>query len=212
MFLYLGTDASVDTRFEEQRPEWKHVCTGLPRSAAVVLLVGEDSVEEQRGHFSRLWSRRAWSEHQVAVDDLLSESSGSIPESSSGESSESSSASSESSSASSSTKVAPRPAPLKVVEVPADLEVDAFSDVSDDSDLFHVAVSEDYVPRIAADRDLQRILFLKQYLREYPLLPPDPSNPRLSFTDVHSGIRLPAVHCVIAGCVWSAPIPTGKHS
>jgi len=72
-------------------------------------------------------------------------------------------------------------------------------------------VSEDYIPRIAADRDLQRILNLKQHLRQFPLLPPDPANPRLSFTDVQSGIRLPAVHCAIADCSWSSSLPTGRH-
>ncbi len=44
----LGHHASADTRLEEQRPGWKHVCAGLANSAAVVLQIGEDRVQEQR--------------------------------------------------------------------------------------------------------------------------------------------------------------------
>ena len=43
------------------------------------------------------------------------------------------------------------------------------------------------------------------------MLPPDPDNPRESFTDVHSGVRLPTLHCAFAGCTWTDDVPMATH-
>ena len=66
-------------------------------------------------------------------------------------------------------------------------------------------------PRTSADRDIERIANLQRHMRSHPLLPPDPDNPRDSFKDVHSGVRLPTLHCAFAGCTWTDDVPMATH-
>ena len=84
--------------------------------------------------------------------------------------------------------------------VPDEADVDDFSDVSDNSDLFHVEVDPEREFITAEDQDLEHIRTLAQHLRPYPLLPPDGSKPGDSFMNVDSGARLPTCHCAFHGC------------
>ena len=83
-------------------------------------------------------------------------------------------------------------------------EEDVFSDISDNSDIFHVTVKSPDEARTPEDQDLQRIDSIVQHLRDYPLLPPDLSDEskERSFRDVQSGMRLPLLHCGFKGCTW----------
>ena len=80
-------------------------------------------------------------------------------------------------------------------------ESEAFSDISDNSDMFHVATRDSAPPRTPEDVDLALIDSIAAHLRDYPLLPPDVSDPQgeQSFKDVASGIRFPIVHCGFKG-------------
>ena len=79
-------------------------------------------------------------------------------------------------------------------------DADEFSDISDNSDLFHVEVDQSKSWCTPEDEDLITIRELKQHLREYSLLPADAPDANRSFTDVHSGMRLPTTHCAFRGC------------
>ena len=70
---------------------------------------------------------------------------------------------------------------------------------SDESDYVHVcARSSETVPLV--DEGLSVARKLSQHLREEPLLPPHPSQPDASFTEVDSGVELPMWHCAFRGC------------
>ena len=86
------------------------------------------------------------------------------------------------------------------------MEVDSLSDISDDSDLFHVSHVPSSVPRTREDKDLQIINSIAKHLRRYPLLPCDGTDPNKmrDFTDVNSGQRLPLLHCGFQGCSWTS--------
>ena len=89
------------------------------------------------------------------------------------------------------------------VQADAAQEIDEFSDVSDNSDLFHVEVDAERSYITAEDRDLEVISTLAQHLRPYPLLPPklpDEADPAEDYTDVSSGARFPTCHCAFKGC------------
>ena len=90
--------------------------------------------------------------------------------------------------------------PAVVVPADSDAESDRFSDVSDDSDMFHVEVDPRRAFVTAEDRDLERIMALKAHLREYPLLPPDAARAGSDFVSVETGARLPTCHCAFKGC------------
>ena len=81
---------------------------------------------------------------------------------------------------------------------------EAFSDISDNSDIFHVATDDSAAPRTPEDVDLALIDSIAAHLRDYTLLPPDVRDPQgeQSFKDVSSGIRFPLVHCGFKGCSW----------
>ena len=79
-----------------------------------------------------------------------------------------------------------------------DAEPDVFSDVSDNSDLFHVEVDPHKHFTTCEDGDLRRIKDLSKHLREYPLMPPTPTAE--DYQDVQSGARMPTCHCAFKGC------------
>ena len=74
------------------------------------------------------------------------------------------------------------------------------SDISDNSDLFHVDVSPSEQPRTPEDEELALIRVLAHHIRARPLLPPHPDDAARDFLDVGSGVRLPTVHCASKGC------------
>ena len=77
------------------------------------------------------------------------------------------------------------------------------SEASDDSDVFHVQVSRDKTWTTPQDVEIERIEALAGSLRQRPLLPPHPEDATRDWTDVASGVRLPRLHCAIAGCPWT---------
>lgn len=79
-----------------------------------------------------------------------------------------------------------------------------FSDISDDSDLFHLTVERKKTWVTEQDRDFAKIAEIGALLREDPFLPVDPSDPTgtRSFRDVQSGVALPRAHCAFVGCRW----------
>ena len=94
----------------------------------------------------------------------------------------------------------------------AEAELDAFSDVSDNSDLFNVAIDEDLDYVTSEDQDLRRIEALKEHLRDYPLLPLQSGDEEATFMDVDSGQRLPMCHCAFRGCSASTTrFPDDSH-
>jgi hypothetical protein len=86
-----------------------------------------------------------------------------------------------------------------------DVDMDELSDISDNSDIFHVeTLPEDCKPSTMEDEDLAVAQRLKSHLREQPLLPPDPVDASQSAHDVDSGAKYPDLHCAIRGCSWHA--------
>ena len=93
-----------------------------------------------------------------------------------------------------------------------DVELDDFSDVSDNSDIFHVAIDESLEYITVEDKDLQYIEELKEHLREYPLLPPEAHDASASHMEVDSGQRIPMCHCAFKGCGASTTrFPDNQH-
>ena len=90
---------------------------------------------------------------------------------------------------------------------------DALSDVSIDSDIFHVeALPEGNREwQTEEDLDLARIDRIALLLRNHPLLPPAPGNAEQSFTDVHSGVCFPIMHCAFRGCTWALQNQTNPY-
>ena len=96
-----------------------------------------------------------------------------------------------------------------------DEDLDSLSDVSDNSDLFHVSCKESGSGRTPEDKELIVIESIVPHLREYPLLPPDGRDSTFckSFTNVESGMRLPLLHCGFRECKWSCdPLIQGHFS
>ena len=96
------------------------------------------------------------------------------------------------------------------VEVAQD---DEWSDVSDNSDIFHVSAKPSQVSRTDEDEDLRIVESIVPYLREYPLLPADGADPenKKSFTEVSSAMRLPLLHCGFRGCSWTSNADFPNH-
>jgi len=96
-----------------------------------------------------------------------------------------------------------------------DDDLQSLSDDSDNSDIFHVAAKASSVPRTPEDQDLEIIDSIKCHLRDYPLLPPDASDPTFekSFTDIQSCQRMPLLHCGFRECAWncSEDVLAGGH-
>ena len=86
---------------------------------------------------------------------------------------------------------------------------DELSDVSDNSDLERTAVDEQKTWTTEQDEDLARIDHVASLLRDRPLLPADPSDPKHErpYGDYTSGIAFPRCHCAFKGCTWSSNEP-----
>ena len=84
-------------------------------------------------------------------------------------------------------------------------DLENFSDISDNSDLFHVEAEATEVPRTDEDQEMAIVDTIVPHLREHPLLPPDGQKPNheTSYTEVRSGCRLPPLHCGFRGCGWT---------
>ena len=98
--------------------------------------------------------------------------------------------------------------------VPAeDQNFDEFSEISDNSDLFHVEAVQAEEPRTDEDADLRLCEEIMVHLREHPLMPVDGRDTMKteSFTDTHSGVRLPLCHCSFKGCDWSYDVAPKEH-
>ena len=76
---------------------------------------------------------------------------------------------------------------------------DSFSDISNDSDLFHVCVKADKSWTTRQDLELEAIGRIAADLREHPLLPPDPNDPNLDYQLPPVAIKLPPAHCAFKG-------------
>ena len=87
---------------------------------------------------------------------------------------------------------------------------EVFSDVSSDSDLFHISAEHSPKERTIEDVDLGHIARIKGMLRKYPLLPPKPGDSTADFMDVDSGVKFPVVHCAFFGCCWTKDLEERK--
>ena len=84
-------------------------------------------------------------------------------------------------------------------------DVDAFSDISSDSDVFNVKAVKVTAPRTDEDADLAIAYGIMKHLREYPLLPLDGRDQthQTTFMEVDAGMRMPSLHCGFLGCSWT---------
>ena len=85
----------------------------------------------------------------------------------------------------------------------SDLDWQDEDDISENSDVFNVEVDEGKEFTTPEDRLLERVDRLAEQLRDHPLLPLDPKQPDVPFSDTHSGVRLPLLHCAFKGCTWT---------
>lgn len=83
-------------------------------------------------------------------------------------------------------------------------ETEDFSDISDDSDIFHLCVNADKDWTTEQDRDAEKITEIATMLRCNPFVPPDPTDTAAErdWEDVQSGVALPRAHCAFRGCKW----------
>ena len=100
--------------------------------------------------------------------------------------------------------------------------VDDFSDISDDSDLFHVEAKDVGAPRTDEDKDDAIVDSIVPHLRDRPLLPPDGRYVKEdkvfgdTATDrgrleMQSGCAMPKLHCAFKGCRWTSNAPIIGH-
>ncbi len=84
-------------------------------------------------------------------------------------------------------------------------DADEFSDVSNDSDVFHIAASHAPEPRTDEEMDLCLAESIVEHLRDFPLLPVDAGDAGgKTFLDLQSGMRLPQLHCAINNCTFTS--------
>ena len=83
-------------------------------------------------------------------------------------------------------------------------ETEEYSDISDDSDIFHLCVNAAKDWTTEQDKDAEKIEEIAKLLRRNPFVPPDPSDTTAErdWEDVQSGVALPRVHCAFSGCKW----------
>ncbi len=203
--------------------------TPFPQDVHVVLRLQEGS---NRGHYSRLFQDSAWKEHEERFEgddeDPFYDSSASEESSTDdGEdallcrpcSSDLGSRLWNSRSCQRSLRQpvvdetgasskAPAKATAKSAKAVEDEDEDAFSDISDNSDIFHVEAVSSEVPRTREDEELAIVESIVPDLREFPLLPVDgrTRSKDQSYTDLHSGARLPLLHCGFKGCAWHSNV------
>ena len=102
--------------------------------------------------------------------------------------------------------------------------VDDFSDISDDSDLFHVEAKDAWAPRTDEDKDDAIVDTIVPHLRNRTLIPPDgegedPLGEKVfgdTATDrgrlqMQSGCNWPKLHCAFKGCRWTCNGPFTPH-
>jgi hypothetical protein len=174
-----------------------HILEGNTQHAHVVLNVDMEH-GNARGHFSRLFNAYEWDTHGACfADDGMHFSDTSLSSSETG--SETTDDEEEENTPilcqpcmPSMTQFDDESEPL---EDDKDEDLESLSDVSENSDLFHVSARETPEPRTAEDRDLETIRSIAQHLRKYPLLPPRAADAGQSFTDVDTAERLPLLHC-----------------
>ena len=79
-----------------------------------------------------------------------------------------------------------------------------FSDISDDSDIFHLCVDPAKTWITEQDRDENKIDQIAKLLRRNPFVPPDPEDETSTrdWLNVQSGVALPRAHCAFIGCNW----------
>ena len=222
---------SVDAyKFE---PIGDDLYTDLPEMEECVHVVFEssDAGSSSRGHFSRLWTEEAWLEEALAADDPADEESCATSDDGS-ESDAEDGQSSEPGQGDDPDPELPNPADAQPGDgcdgdgktddeqggtgtgnpYSDDVELDALSDISENSDIFHAEVLP-AAKYVETREDLERRLSeeLSTHLRLYPLLPANPSDPSESFMDVASGIRFPNLHCAFKGCPWAKDCPMAQH-
>jgi hypothetical protein len=92
--------------------------------------------------------------------------------------------------------------PTTDADLRSEASTEDFSDISDDSDIFHLTVDPSKSWCTEQDMDYDRIAYIATLLRDNPFVPPDPNDPTATkdFTDVQSGIALPRAHCAFRGC------------
>ena len=83
-------------------------------------------------------------------------------------------------------------------------DVDSLSEGSDGPDPSDVRVDPEILDPTREDKDLARAEEIKALLRERPLWPADPQDTTKAYTDVHSGVRCPILHCAFQDCTWHA--------
>ena len=96
---------------------------------------------------------------------------------------------------------------------PDDESVDRLSDVSDNSDIFHVAPCNDTTTATLEDEDIEIIDNIKQHLRTYPLLPAKQSDAEGndSFDNLASGVQLSLLTCGFLNCNWQSSCSMKSH-
>ena len=99
------------------------------------------------------------------------------------------------------------------VDTRDDESIDSLSDVSDNSDIFHVAPSNDIPIQTLEDQDIEIISKIKQHLRSYPLLPAKQTDDtgKDSFDNLSSGMQLPLLTCGFLNCNWHYPCSMSSH-
>ena len=92
----------------------------------------------------------------------------------------------------------------KDAEVSSEALSEDFSDISDDSDIFHLTVDPSKTWQTEQDKDFSCISFVSSLLRSNPLVPADPNDSKCEtdWSDVQSGVVLPRAHCAFKGCSW----------
>ena len=96
---------------------------------------------------------------------------------------------------------------------PDDESIDSLSDVSDNSDIFHVAPSNDITYQTLEDTDIEIIDKIKQHLRSYPLLPAKERDATGgdSFENLSSGMQLSLLTCGFLYCNWQSSCSMSSH-
>ena len=99
------------------------------------------------------------------------------------------------------------------VDTRDDESIDSLSDVSDDSDIFHVAPSNDVPIQTLEDQDIEIITKIKQHLRSYPLLPAKQADDtgKDSFDNLSSGMQLSLLTCGFLNCTWQSSCSMSSH-
>ena len=96
---------------------------------------------------------------------------------------------------------------------PDDESIDSLSDVSDNSDIFHVAPCNNITTATLEDEDMKIIESIKQHLRTYPLLPAKQRDAagKDSFDNLASGVQLSLLTCGFLNCNWQSSCSMKSH-